>query len=418
MQLAPTAATPPAPTATAAAAPQPRSTVALLPKEMQLARIGKGTVRSEVDRSLRVLLRGDGPPSKRELVPDSKAAAELLASPHGPAFAKTVQAFLAVADDRAGGENLRSVTLLPDEHSAKGVAVLNWATNASANGSNASDLIEPDPAHVEEVVARYPGVSREYVRSELRKLSAKEGVKLLTKDEASEVAFSAAWNTGGNVVVMPDTSRELLSSVGLYRMQPGDDITRYPTKVRDRVAKQAWHTMVHEIEHSVSPITKFPAPEWTRVMEEAIPEVLTPQKRLAAARAAGADLSLTARPVRDTKSEAVDWKAWNREHLPKPKASSVETAQGRYTDGPELLRSLLRMAGIDRRTTDGKARAESLLQDRDARFVPRRIATAIGEQRGLGKAQVDKLAELIRDASVSEATIGDIERLVAGATGS
>lgn len=406
MQLSPTAATPSAPTSTGSF-----SAHTLLPREFQVARIGKGTVRSEVDRSIRVLLQGEGAPSTREIVADSKGAADLLASKHGDTFLRGVRAFLEVADPHVGHENLKSITFLPDEHASKGVSVVNWADSTSRTGVDIDTIIEPDPAHVAAAQKQIPELTREQIRGELRRLQAVEGVKLLTAGEAEQVSFAGAWNSNGHIVMMPDVSRDMLATLGLYRIQPGDGLTRLPPKYRDDQARWSWHAALHEAHHSVTPMDKR-GPEWTSVMEEAVPEVLTPASVGPTLRSAGADPELAARPARDTKGEAVDWAAWNRSHLPKPSASDSATAAGRYTDGPELVRELLRMAGIDRRTTEGKATALDILQGRSAKFVPRRIADAIVAAKGLDAATAPKLADMIREASIGERTLGEIERFI------
>ena len=51
-------------------------------------------------------------------------------------------------------------------------------------------------------------------------------------------------------------------------------------------------------------------------------------------RSGGADTSLAARPARDTKGEAVDWPAWNRDHLPKPPKDDAEAPTPSATSEP------------------------------------------------------------------------------------
>ncbi|MCW2923347.1 MAG: hypothetical protein JWM98_751 [Thermoleophilia bacterium] len=407
MQLSPiTAAT------AAAPAPQRFSAATLLPHEFQVARIGKGTVQSEVDRSIRVRLEGSGPASSRSIVADSKAAADLLTSPAGKRFEGAVRSFVAVADAHEGHEDLKTITFLPDEHASKGVSILNWATNQRQDGVDLDKLIEPSAGDVADAKAQVPGATTEQIRTALRRIVAGEATKELTKTEAADVSFAGAWNGNGNIVMMPDVSRDMLATIGLYRTQPGDELTKVPVKFRDEQARWSWHAAIHESEHSISPSRNVENPEWTRVMEEAIAEVLAPGNVSSTIKRAGGDPALAARPARDTKHEAVDWPAWNRDHLPKPPADQVATAKGRYTDGPELVKGLLRLAGIDRRTTDGKATALDLLQGENSSRVPRRLAEAIVAGRGLPAERTAKLADLIRDAAVSKASLGDIERFL------
>lgn len=409
------------PAAAAAAAPPPsvqpsHSAARLLPPELLSTRVGTGTVRSEIDRSIRVLLEGKGRASERSIVPDSKAAAELIASEHGATFTEAVRSFLSVADAHEGKERLKSITFLPDEHASKGVTMLGWANHLAGRGASFDEVVEPDAAALAAAGEERPDVPQAELRAELRTATARAIVKQLTGDEASNVNFHAAWNWDGHIVLMPDVSRDLFSSLGLYRHQPGDEMTRVPRARRDLAARSSWHTAIHETHHSVTPLPLRENPEWTRVVEEAIPEILTPAALAPVMRRAGADLALARRPARDTRGEAVGWPAWNRDHLPAPPTELAEKAQGRYTDGPALFRDLVRLAGVDRRTTAGKAEALELLQGQDASRVPLRLADAIVAARGMDAAQAPKLADLIRAASIGEAGIRDIADLVGDPT--
>jgi hypothetical protein len=395
--------------ATAASAPRAEySAQGLLPHELQVARIGKGTVQSEVDRTIRVRLEGDGPPSQARLVPDSAAADALLSSPDGPKLDRAIRSFLKVADGHAGKENLNSVTLLPDEHASKAVSVLNWAAANTRAGEDISSMLDPTEYRVAQIRKENPEYSRAQIRGIMRQYAAQDAAKRLSAGDTSELAFSAAWNYDGNIVVMPDVSRDLLTGIGLYRTQPGDETSKLPRTIRSLQARQAWQTVVHETNHSITPLRNFDAPEHTRVFEEAIPEVLADSKIGATVHAAGADLARSALPARDTRHEVVDWPAWNRDHLPKPPADKVETAQGRYFDGPTLVRELLHLAKVDRRTSEGKAATEELLQGQTASRVPKRLADAIVSAQGLPAAKADPLAELIRRVSVGEKSLADI----------
>jgi hypothetical protein len=400
-----------------AASPPPRATYSaqqLLPHELQVARIGKGTVQSEVDRSIRVRIEGDGPPSKARLVADSAAADALLSSPDGPKLDRALRSFLKVADAHVGKENLHSVTLLPDEHASKAVSVLNWATSATSEGTDISGMLDPTEYRVAQVRKDNPDYSRAQIRGIMRRYAAQDAAKRVSEGDTNEVAFSAAWNYDGNIVVMPDVSRDLLTGIGLYRTRPGDETAKLPREVRPMQAREAWQTVVHETNHSITPLRNYDAPEHTRVFEEAIPEVLADSKVGATIHAAGADLARSARPARDSKGERVDWPAWNRDHLPQPPKEKVETAQGRYFDGPTLVRELLHMAGVDRRTTAGKAQTEELLQGETASRVPKRLADAIVASKGLPAAKAEPLAELIRKVSVGEQDIAALHAFVDG----
>ena len=405
-----------APPPVSAAAPPPAAFSArtLLPREMAVSRIGKGTVASEVDRSIRVLLQGEGPASRRELVPDSKAAADLFASDAGPTFERAMRSMLSVADAHEGSENLRSLTFLPDEHAAKGVSVLNRIDSLARAGMDIDAALDPTEYRVGKVRKEAPELTRPEIRTELRRLAAAEGVRLLTDGLGETIAFAGAWNGDGHVVMMPDVSRDMLATLGLYRIQPGDGSAQLPREQRAGKARRSWHAAIHEAHHSISPRDQRTNAEHTRVMEEAVAEVLTPGAVGPTIRRAGADPALAARPARDTKGEAVDWPAWNRDHLPQPDASEVSTAEGRYTDGPKLVRDLLRLAGIDRRTATGKLAALDLLQGERSNRVPSRLADAIARRHGLTDEAADRVTTLIRQAAIGNGTVADIRDFLDG----
>lgn len=395
------------------ATPVVDTSLSLLPKEMQSARIGRGTVASELGRTLSVRFEGDGPIADRRVVPDSAAAIELFATKDGATLEKAVRSFASIVDAHEGNENLKSVTLIPDEHASKAVSILHWADHVTRAGHSIDEMLEPSKADVDATQQANPDASIERIRDALRRNAAQEAVKALADGEARNVSFAAAWNADGHIVIMPDVARDLLASVGLYRIQPGDQTQLRPVEHRAGAGRWAWDTALHETHHSISPMGPR-GPEWTSVMEEAVPEVLSPGDIRSAVAKAGGDFSLLARPARDTKHEAVDWAAWNRSHLPQPPDDQVATAKGRYMDGPGLLRELLRMAGIDRRTTEGKATSLELLQKEAAPRVPRRVADAIVEAQGLDPAQAPKLADLIRQASIGRTTLDEIKAFVAG----
>jgi hypothetical protein len=392
---------------------QPFSAQALLPPEVQNARVGHGTVASEIDRSIRFRLDGDGPASEAKLVPDSAAAAELAANPAAMTrLSGALKTFLHEADGYQGKENLNSITLLPDEHASKGISVLNWQTVEGAGPLGLDAAVTPPRSLVDKVHKDHPEYTRDEVVTGLRRMAAADVTKKLTKDEAANIKFAAAWNAEGNIVFMPDESRNLLASLGLYRIKPGDEATKLPPKYRPYEGYEAWHAGLHETHHSITPELNERAPEHTQVFEEAVPEVLTVPRTLGKMFEGGGMPSLLAAPARAQKGLAVDWSAWNRDHLPQAPQDQVATAEGRYVDGPELVKGLLKLAKIDRRTTEGKARTEDLLQGERAARVPKRLADAIVEAHGLPAAKAEPLAELIRKVSVGAKDLREIKDFV------
>ncbi|MCZ4495790.1 MAG: hypothetical protein JWM25_373 [Thermoleophilia bacterium] len=341
--------------------------------------IGNGTVQSEVDRTLRVRFEGTGPPSQRTLVADSAAAATLMDSPAGATFERGVRALLGSADVATGAENLRSLTLLPDEHASKAVVVLNDVLARSARGEA-------------------PGITSERIRE-------------LTQYEDDAVATSGARNLGGHMVLMPGVSRDMLGSLGLYRAQYDDE--SQATGDAAAAGRWSWHAALHEVQHSITPRTKGDEVESSRVLEESIAEVLSPALVTPALRRAGADPARLLQPREEGEpAGAVDWQPWNRDHLfdampPAPAGSETLSTQ-RYVDGPQLLRGLTQLAGIDRRTTEGRRDAAELLQGVAANYVPERIARRLVREHGASTDQVGELTRLIRAATVGTASLADI----------
>ncbi|MCW2956489.1 MAG: hypothetical protein JWO69_1358 [Thermoleophilia bacterium] len=368
----------------------------LLPHAVRTTRVGLGTVQSEANRAIRVRIEGTGPASTRRLEPDTTAAAELFNSPAWPAFERGVRAVLATADAHDGDDNLRSFTLLPDEHASKAIVVLNDAAHRADRGE-----------------AFAPGVDHAGARALVREM---------TKFDSGNLSVTGARNLGGHIVKMPHSSRDFLATLGLYRPQWEDESQALPDDVRAAQAgRHSWHTGVHEVQHSISPRTKGDSVESTRVIEESIAEVLAPSLVSRAMRAGGADATGVMVPrEEDEPAGAVNWKPWNRDHLfedvtASNAGSAAETAATttrRYVDGPDLVRELTRMAGIDRRTTAGRQQAVDLLQGREASHVPRRIADAIVARHGGERTDARALADLIRGAATGARPLTDVRRAV------
>ncbi|MBC7461720.1 MAG: hypothetical protein H7287_10200 [Thermoleophilia bacterium] len=373
--------------------PVPRAasgfTVAQLPDEVRTMRIGRGTVQSEVDRTIRVRLEGTGPASTRALHADSGAARELFASPGGARFERGIRALLATADGARGDENLRSITIVPDEHASKGVIALNEALERTRLG-NATPVTPAD-------------------------------VRRLAADEPAALTYSGARKLGGNVVLLPMVARTWLATLGLYHPQADDDVTRLPASERAAAGRWSWHAAIHEVQHSISPRTRGDSREATRALEESIAEVLAPAQVAPTMRAAGATVDRAARtPRAGDAPSAVPWAAWSTDALLDrlPPTRGADDARGdvqatrRYVDGPELLAELTRAAGIDRRTTAGRAAAAQLLQGRGASFVPRRVADAIAARHGGTTDQARPLADTIRLAAAGRAASGAVQHAV------
>jgi hypothetical protein len=335
----------------------------LVPDVALDARIGRGTVASEFDRALSVRIEGDGPASQRRIVPQTTTAERVLASPAGPAFERLVRRTMAVGDAAQGRENLRSLTLVPDHNALKAVEALGMVTYTARNSG--------EPVRFSE--SGTPAAERAGAASFARDVAA----------QAHENASTLAWNANGEMTVMPDVSRRLLATLGAYKLRPGDRLLEQPPAVREAILRDDWDTLLHEAHHSVTPAWDRESAA-TGIWEEAIPTVLAMRDRSLAARQAGADIAgIAADPASGRDDAALPWTGWNRSIYPKPSKEQQQETTATYVDGPAVLRDLLNLAGVDRRTTAGRERSIDLLQGAAAQYVPRRVADAIIAERGV-----------------------------------
>ncbi|MCW2927295.1 MAG: hypothetical protein JWM86_1263 [Thermoleophilia bacterium] len=355
------------------------------------ARIGRGTVASEFNRTISVRLDGSGPPSRRALIPQTPATEQLLASPAGPAFERLVRSTMAAGDAARGHENLRSLTFLPDEHAMKAVDVLTQlAFTVRATGTAPS--LPKDPAAARAAAALY--------------------ARSVAEDSIKYNATSLAWNADGEMVVMPDVTRRLFATIDAYRPSKGDRIVERTKPQRDYTIRDDFDTLVHEAHHSVSP-EPMQSSDSTSAWEEAISSVFGLQDRARAARATGANvIGVIEDPTSAHDGSGLGWGAWNRDRLPKPTKAEQEQTKVTYQDGPRVVRELLGLAGIDRRTTAGRATTLELLQGRSARFAPRRVADAIIAARGLDPGVREGLVRRVRESVNHPDGVGHVTELL------
>lgn len=352
---------------------------ALIPDAFLNARVGKGTIASEFNRTLSVRVEGDGPPSQRRIVAQTPTAAAALASPAGPAIERMIRRTMAVGDASAGHENLRSITLVPDEHAMKAVELLG--------------LVEQD-ARASRRPPRFSDTGRPAdEQREMTKL-----IDEIRRTSPQENANTLAWNSDGDITVMPDVSRRLLATINAYRLQPGDGVLERPAPVRDAILRDDWDTLLHEASHSVTP-AGYPSTESTDAWEEAIPSVIARRDRTQASRDAGANITkLAGAPHTGGDDARLGWKAWNRSRLPQPTKEQSDTADTVYGDGPQTLRDLLNLAGIDRRTTVGRQATIDLLQGRPAELVPHDVASALMSHLGIDSSLRGSLTKRVRES--------------------
>lgn len=366
----------------------------LVPEALLDTRIGTGTVASEFDRAVRVRVEGRG--DERRFVPETTAAANLLASPAGPRFERLLRstANTPILDAAKGVDDLHAITLVPDEHAAKAVELLGRVLDfARETGEPVRFSEDGSPAAEKAAIREFAG-----------------GV---AKDLPAQLAFSAGWNGGGDILIAPDVSRNLLAGIDGYAYGPGDALLharnrpglpklptteRPPSNEQEREfnMREALTTLTHERHHSITPMGSRGS-ETTSIFEEVAAEVLGVRERGIVQRAAGADVPGVVKDAANAVDEGnLGWKPWNRDHLPKPPAGLVDTAQDRYTDGPRVVRELMRTAGIDLRTTDGRRAVTEILQGGDVARAPRRLADALIKHLGVDMAHREELVGLVK----------------------
>ncbi len=332
------------------------------------ARVGSGTVGSHFDRAISIRLEGSGAPSQRTLIAQTSAAANALASPAGPALERMIRRAAAVADGSPDANTLRSYTFAPDDDALKATMALGDAAAWKFQPTSAGDAQRFVDEHTETVM----------------------------RDMARTLAF----NGGGDVVLMPDVSRELLATIGAYRLQAGDQAFAQVSSRRAEALRDDWDTLLHESNHSVTPQVKFRSTLVT-AWEEAIATVLARRDRSAAAQAAGATIdAVAADPAGGRDDAQLGWSAWNRRHLPKPPEDEAASNAATYDTGPATLRKLLNLAGVDRRTTAGRQQAIDLLQSVPADDVPAGVTDAIIARQQLAATLRPELERRVR-ASVT-----------------
>ncbi len=184
--------------------------------------LGSGTVGTEYDRTLSLGFEGDGPVSTRQIVPLTNTAARALASPAGPAIEGLARAAAAT-----GAEQLQSITFVPDEHALEALHVLR--------------------SH-----EQLPTLSI-YAQRDGMAVAARRFVERTTTGLLEDEASTLASNWFGAVTIMPDVSRDLLASVGAYRLQPGDVAFDTNARSREERMRDGWDTLLHESHHSRTP---------------------------------------------------------------------------------------------------------------------------------------------------------------------
>ena len=412
----------PASRATAPAPPSGRLSNDLattIPREILDAPLGEGTVGSHLERSIRVRLEGDAPASQRELVSETYGAADLLQSEKGSAFERAVRSFTGVADAWKGSDDLKTVTLYPDEFAVAAGGIADEIDLIRAHGGDPAQLVTPPRAMVAALQRKIPDAPRDLLEQSLRTTMAQRWVRDAAADVPADVRFSAARNLRGHIAVMPDVSRDILSTLGLYTQRAGDATADRASRGANTLASrlaEGWKTLVHETHHSVTP-TNIYDDESVAVFEEAVSSVLERLQGDAVAAQANAKITDTATKITTqgpgNVRDAVDWQPWNRAHLPEPPKSLTATSQGRYIDGPELVAKTLTLAGVDLQSAEGAATAARILQQDPAEHVADNLAAEVVAHHRINPALTPALARMLTKAATGRDSFDAITAFIA-----
>ncbi len=292
---------------------------------------------------VQVAFRGTGPMSKRELVPLTRGAHELLFGPDRDRAQRALRGVLATLDGQEGAANLRGMSLSSDPAS--------FATNLLLSNTEAGFF--PDSVAASDAA----GFERSMV-------------SLIPSVKAAK-----AQNTGW-IDLGPSISAR-------FR-----DIVEHGPEAGGAAASEVALTFLHELQHSVSPHDPNTIDAKHVWLEEGIAETLAWWPGQAAALRARMGV-----PARE--GEAIDpWTA------PPDSVASPE-----YRNNHRAVQRLVGLAGVNPVRTDGTidptafARAHQLLQTDVVDRVPRALARAITAHHGLDPSNVDAVTELIEETA-------------------
>lgn len=313
------------------------------------------TVGDVLRDEVQVAFRGDGPMSSRELVPITPAARELLHGPSRDSAERVLRGMLATLDGQEGAATLRGMSLATDPAA--------FATHLLLSNTEAGFF--PDSV----TSADQAGFERSMLRL------------------APSVRVAKAQNTGW-LDLGPRTSAQLRGMLG-------------GGPVHDDEATEVALTLLHELQHSVSPHDPNRIEERHVWLEEGIAETLAwwPGQAAALRERMGV-------PARAGSS--ID--PWS---VPADSVASVE-----YRQRHRAVQSLLGLAGISPRRADGTvdpsahARARQLLQGDVVDRVPRNLARAIVAARRLDPALEPTVRELVEQVDGDPAAVDALAELL------
>ena len=284
-------------------------------------RVGSWHLKNLVQQQPVFGLEGDGPPSTQKLVPQSRAAAQLLAGPAAKQFEQILRGSLSALDGRKG-VLLKGVSLSWDRSG--------YVANLLVDG------LDADPKRLAELTK---ATSTDVT-------TALEDRRGQYREQVNRV--SASYQPRVQRVVLGPTQSLALLLASLDGR-----------KARSVAAQKAQYVLGHELEHAVTP--DIVTTKWnTGWLEEGTAELLSLQQHAANDRAKGTHIG--SRPIVAARREA-----W------------LNVYSGYYHD----VRSLLGLAGVNPTTRRGYDQARDLLQSGLINNVPRKLAAEIVKQHDL-----------------------------------
>lgn len=303
--------------------------------------LDKQPVGKLADRQIQIAFQGPGALSARSLVPQTKAAVDLLASPDGPKFERALRGLLSTVDAEKGADGVAGISLA----SSKDGFALNRLMTAV-------DLV--------------PGVDREKVAKDLTKADITDVTKHFRRqaDRAGIYAQNLSW-----IDLSPHASRSMLGAIKDGRT------------ARGKAAAGLVGTLVHELHHAITPARDGVLSDANGVrpinwLEEATADVLTWQPTVL--RDVSKKMGLPAPQFKNWTS------VWSDQHAG-------------YPANRAALVDVLKLAGVSLRSRAGIADASQLLQGGSLDRVPGKLADRIVQHNSLDPAHREKIRQQIRD---------------------
>jgi hypothetical protein len=345
----------------------------VLPESLLAARVGRGTLAGALNDQVRFRVVREGAPSDWAIVPDTKLAADLVASRAGNGLLRQLRVAIESTGSLGDRSNLKGFVLPDDLDSVIAARALS-ALEAPA-GEDGETLARAAASGDVPAAERVLHEWRDYSR--LR--SARAG----------------AWNAKGWITFAPHTARAMLVAAGAYA--PDRKIEPQLLEAGARTTYLSGDAP-HEVQHSITPRTGSASAAW---LEEGIANVFsrTPVFHRANARRAGLTPERYASQLSHAPWFQTGWTTYRRPELtPTQRREKEQAARRNYGDSQVVLRDLVHLAGGDFRSTDGRATTVELLQSKQIRYVPGMLADAIIERHDLDPAVRERLRLRIAEA--------------------